>query len=177
MEIVLVERRFETPVDFESIQSIESAGAGCLRAHQVTCVQTFFSRDRKRMLCLYQAPDAESVRVAERKAGVPFDRAWACERIGGQSAEVTAGSRVHVVAERCFTEPITPQDVRRIQAGSTSCLETNDAAYLESYLSRDGRSMVCVFLAPDAESLRRAGRMLQIHDEIIWSATLHVPPA
>jgi len=56
-------------------------------------------------------------------------------------------------------------------------LEANDAKRLESYLSQDGLTMICVFLAPDAESLRRAGRMLQIHDEIIWSATLHLPLA
>ncbi len=177
MELVIVERHFETPVDFESIQSVESASAGCLQTHRVTFVQTLFSRDRKRMLCLYEAPDAESVRVAERKAGVPFDRAWACERIREHGAGAPADSRVHVVAERRFTAPITPQDVRRIQAGSTSCLEANDAKRLESYLSQDGLTMICVFLAPDAESLRRAGRMLQIHDEIIWSATLHLPPA
>ena len=33
------------------------------------------------MLCLYEAPDAESVRQAQREAGVPFERAWAFEAI------------------------------------------------------------------------------------------------
>jgi hypothetical protein len=30
------------------------------------------------MLCLYQAPDAESVRLAQHQANMPVDRVWAC---------------------------------------------------------------------------------------------------
>ena len=74
---VLVARAFEEPVDFEAIQALEDAGKGCLDMHRVRFVRSFFSRDRKRMLCLYAAPDAESVRIAQREAQMPFDRAWA----------------------------------------------------------------------------------------------------
>ena len=75
---VLVERRFEDPVSVEAIQSIEDAGIGCLNRLNVTFIETLFSEDKKRMLCLYHAPDAESVRTAQREAGVPLDRVWAC---------------------------------------------------------------------------------------------------
>jgi hypothetical protein len=74
---VLVGRRFEEPANLEEIQAIEDAGAGCLETHRVRFVRTYFSRDGKRMLCLYQAPDAESVRIAQREAGMPVDRVWA----------------------------------------------------------------------------------------------------
>lgn len=73
---VLVERRFATPVTLEEIQAIEDAGAWCLESHRVKFARTFFSRDRKRMICLYQAPDAESVRLAQRQAEVPFEQVW-----------------------------------------------------------------------------------------------------
>jgi hypothetical protein len=79
---VLVERKFESPVKLEEIQSLEDAGSWCLRTHRVKFARTFFSADRKRMLCLYEAPDAEAVRLAQREAGMPFDRVWAFERIG-----------------------------------------------------------------------------------------------
>jgi hypothetical protein len=39
-------------------------------------VRTLFSTDRKRMICLYHAPDAESVRLAQRAAGMPFGEVW-----------------------------------------------------------------------------------------------------
>ena len=74
---VLVERSWEEPVTLEEIQAIEDAGAHCLENHKVRFARTFFSADRKRMMCLYQAPDAESVRVAQRQAGMPVDRIWA----------------------------------------------------------------------------------------------------
>lgn len=78
---VLVERSFDEPVELADIQAIEDASAWCLRAHRVTFARTFFASHRKRMLCLYQAPDAESVRLAQREAAMPMDAAWAFDRI------------------------------------------------------------------------------------------------
>lgn len=74
---VLVTRSFDEPVRIEDVQALEDAGGGCLETHRVKFVRSFFSLDRKRMICLYQAPDAESVRSAQRQAGMPVDRVWA----------------------------------------------------------------------------------------------------
>lgn len=87
---VLVERKFDEPVELERIQAIEDAGVGCLQSRHVRFVRTIFSADRKRMICLYSAPDAESVRQAQREAGVPFEEAWAFRMIRPSDA---AGSR------------------------------------------------------------------------------------
>ncbi|HSN70967.1 MAG TPA: nickel-binding protein, partial [Steroidobacteraceae bacterium] len=84
---VLVERSFEHPVRLEDIQAIEDGASWCLEAHRVKFAQTFFSSDRKRMLCLYQAPDAESVRLAQREARMPVDAVWAFSRIGPAPAQ------------------------------------------------------------------------------------------
>jgi hypothetical protein len=73
---VLVERRFDTPVELETLQAIEDASAACLNNHRVRFTRTFFSLDRRRMLCLYEAPDAESVRIAQRQAGMPVEQVW-----------------------------------------------------------------------------------------------------
>ncbi len=73
---VIVSRRFEEPVTLDSVQAIEDAGAWCLEAHNVRFLRTFFSRNRMRMICLYRAPDAESVRLAQRQAGMPVERVW-----------------------------------------------------------------------------------------------------
>jgi hypothetical protein len=75
---VIVERRFEDPVTVESLQAIEDAAAWCLQQYKVTFLRTFFSADKRRMLCLYKAPDAESVRLAQREAKMPVERVWAC---------------------------------------------------------------------------------------------------
>lgn len=77
---VLVSRRFQEPAVFAEIQALEDAGAGCLDTHRVRFVRTYFSADRRRMICLYQAPDAESVRIAQREAGMPVETVWAFRR-------------------------------------------------------------------------------------------------
>jgi len=82
---VLVERSFDDDVTLQEIQDIEDAGIWCLEIRNVRFLRTFFSADRKRMLCLYEAPDAESVRQAQREAGVPFDEAWAFSRYGPEN--------------------------------------------------------------------------------------------
>ncbi len=76
---VVVERLFDEPVTLEEMQAIEDAGAGCLEMRDVRFARTYFSSDRKRMLCLYTAPDAESVRQAQREAGMPVESVWAFE--------------------------------------------------------------------------------------------------
>src|SRR5690606_31750315 len=78
---ILVEREFDTPAVFDDLQSVENAASTCLENHRVTFERTFFSTDRLHMLCLYRAPDAESVRVAQRQAGMPVKRVWQFRRV------------------------------------------------------------------------------------------------
>ena len=78
---VMVERNFPEAVNFEDIAAIEEKGAWCLDTHNVKFIRSFFSNDHKRMLCLYRAPDAESVKQSQIKAEMPFDDVWACKRL------------------------------------------------------------------------------------------------
>ena len=79
LERVVVTRSFPEPPDFDEVQAREDAVGWCLDMHNVTFVETFFSLDRTRMLCLYDAPDAEAVRHANRESGIPFDDIWSCD--------------------------------------------------------------------------------------------------
>ena len=78
---VAVERSWQDPVNMDDIQAKEDAGAWCLSLRNVKFVRTYFTTDRKRMVCLYNAPDAESVREAQREAEMPMDSVWAFELI------------------------------------------------------------------------------------------------
>lgn len=82
MPNVIVERSFPSAVRLDHIQAIEDAGAWCLEAHGVRFVRTLFSLDCRRMLCFYAAPDAEAVRLAQRKAEMPVEAVWAFTRLG-----------------------------------------------------------------------------------------------
>jgi hypothetical protein len=86
---VVVERRWDEPVALEDIQAIEDAGASCLEMRNVRFLRTFFANDRKRMLCLYSAPDAESVRQAQHEAGMPVENVWSFERLENTTDDKT----------------------------------------------------------------------------------------
>lgn len=87
---VLVERSFEEPANLEELHAREDSAAACLEAYGVTYLHTFVSSDARRMVCLYDAPDAEAVRSAEREAGMPFDRVWSAAHLLPQDDEAAA---------------------------------------------------------------------------------------
>jgi hypothetical protein len=76
MSVVVVERSFAEPVRIEDLQRSEDGAAWCLEAHGVRFLRSYFSQDRCRMICLYEAPDAEAVRIVQEKAGLPYERTW-----------------------------------------------------------------------------------------------------
>ncbi len=81
----------------------------------------------------------------------------------------------HIVLERRFEKPLTPDDVRRM-ASEMTCLELYRVKPIRSYLMPDGKRLVCVFQAPDAEALRAVGRANRFPDNaVVWPSTVHVP--
>lgn len=91
-DVVVVERSFAQPVAFEDIQGAEDAARWCLDKHDVAFLNTYFSIDRRRMLCFYRAPDAEAVRAAQRQAGLPFDVVWSATGYSVAMAEQALAS-------------------------------------------------------------------------------------
>ena len=81
MARVMVERKFDEAESFEDLQAREDSFVWCAEQHQVTFIRSYFSKDRKRMICEYEAPDAESVRIAQRQATMPVDFVWAVKRL------------------------------------------------------------------------------------------------
>jgi len=39
-------------------------------------LRSYFALDRRRMLCLYAAPNTEAVRRVQRQVDLPHDRVW-----------------------------------------------------------------------------------------------------
>jgi Protein of unknown function (DUF4242) len=173
MELVLVERRFEKPVAFEDIQGQERAHSWCLDAYHVRFLKTFLSKDRRRMLCLYEAPDAEAVRRSQEQARVPFEHAWTCQSVKSPDELSDISGKEYVVVERVLAQPVTSEFVSSALSISRGCMELHRARHLESFLERGGLKMVCVFRAPDAEAVRTANTQLGAPDGDTWTASVH----
>ncbi len=75
MAIIVVERTFQEPVDLARLPAVKD-NQGCLDLYEVRYLKGYLSSDRLRMVCQFEAPDAESVRVVNRQVGMPYERIW-----------------------------------------------------------------------------------------------------
>ncbi|MDB5946381.1 MAG: hypothetical protein JWQ33_1407 [Ramlibacter sp.] len=71
MPLFLIERQFA-----EALQ-LDAGGVAAIRAINaeagVDWLYSFLSADRKKTYCLYEAPSADAIREAARRANVPAD--------------------------------------------------------------------------------------------------------
>lgn len=75
MERVIVERTYDVPMSEDEIRAVADEG-GCSDLHRVFLRRSYLSPDGLRMICVYEAPDAEAVRLLQRSNGLPYDRIW-----------------------------------------------------------------------------------------------------
>lgn len=73
---VIVERRFAEPLTVAELQEVEQRMATCLDIYRVRWLCSFWSTDRRRMICEYEAPDAGAVREVQKQAGASFESIW-----------------------------------------------------------------------------------------------------
>ena len=78
---IVVERSFDTPQSDSDMARVADRERPCLSAYQATWKRSVLSTDRKRMVCEYEAADAETMRRIQREAGAQFDRIWVGEVI------------------------------------------------------------------------------------------------
>ena len=79
MAKVILEQSFEQPISDEELGRFAARLDPCLDVRNGGWVRSYVSKDRKRCVCEFEAPDAESVRDALRSADVPFDRVWSAD--------------------------------------------------------------------------------------------------
>jgi hypothetical protein len=71
--------RFDPPLTEAEMQDADERALRCLHERGVKWCFSWLASDRRRMICVFQAPDAESVRESLLKAGVQFDRVWTAQ--------------------------------------------------------------------------------------------------
>lgn len=76
---VIVERTFERPLSGEELQAVEARMAPCLELYRVRWLRSYWSSDRRRMICEYEAPDAGAVRQVQKEAEARFDEVWTAD--------------------------------------------------------------------------------------------------
>lgn len=93
MELVIVERHFDQPFTEEQGATMIRRFGPCLSVRRITRLQSFISKDRLRTLCIYEAPDASSVRDVHDREGIPYVRIWSVDMLGPANAALGFGDR------------------------------------------------------------------------------------
>jgi hypothetical protein len=82
MAIYVCERRFDKPLRRAVFETASTRLLPCLEAREVTWIASYFADDGLRAVCLFDAPDAESIREAVNTAGnPPFQAIWPSESL------------------------------------------------------------------------------------------------
>lgn len=165
MTEVFLERFFPQPMT-EALAHAAAAEAGdCFDTHHVRWRQSLLSLDGHRMLCWFVSRDAESARIALRQAGADTTVLWPGTVYG--SSAVTTGA--NVLVERFFPEPVTFEQIQRLEDEGRWCMENWRVRAVRTFFSYDRTRMRCMYIAPDAESVREAQRQANMPFEQIWA--------
>lgn len=70
VEFIVLEREFPEPLSPDDVPKM-AAETQCLELYRVKPVCSYLMPDRKRLVCVFQAPDAEALRSVGRANGFP----------------------------------------------------------------------------------------------------------
>lgn len=79
MAHLIVEQSFGQPLTDDEHTRVAKHLDECLERHGARWMRSYLAADRLRMVCEFEAADAEAVRRSYRSAGVRFDRVWPAE--------------------------------------------------------------------------------------------------
>lgn len=153
----------------ETVSAMLSESAGCFGLYRVTWIESLLSLDGHHMFCWFSAPDAESARGALRAAGERKTPSWQATIHDSPVAGSPHANDANVVVSRRFAEPTTLEEIQAIEDAGAWCLEAHDTTFARTYFSQDRTRMVCLYRAPDAESVRTAQRKASMPVESVWS--------
>jgi hypothetical protein len=177
VEHVISERSFVEPISFADIGTMAERASWCFDLHHVGYRRSFLSLDGRRMVCHFEAPDAESVRNALRQLDKPFERVWTASIHNPPQATIRVSPGSHemarVVVERLFETPVDFEEIRAIEDRGARCRVQHRVRSLRTYFSADRRRMISFYAAPDAESVRLVQRQAGTPFERVWAATVY----
>lgn len=173
MSLVIVETLADSPLTPEEPTQTDHRVWACLAERNGTWRYSLLSSDRLRMICTFDAPDAEAVRESYWKGGGVFSRIWAGELVKPDNPPQRNEAMLKVI-EGSYS-PIGQEEWDEVSRKTLSCYAERGIDWIQSYLSLDRTRLICELNAPDAESIREAQHRVGVPFERIWSAMLIKP--
>jgi hypothetical protein len=172
---VFLERQFDTALDAALLRRMVADALGCFALHKVNWHSSHLSADGHTLLCRFQGADAESVRVGLRQADADIRNLWLGTVHDAPEKSKADRQAANVLVARRFSEPVTIGEIQALEDAGAWCLDAHKVSFLCTYFSTDRKRMICLYRAPDAESVRLAQQQAQMPFENVWAFTLVQP--
>lgn len=169
MTEMFLERKFDPPLSVEGVKALAIDAAGCFGLHGIDWHQSLLSSDGRRLVCWFSGPDLESVRIALRQINADVSKLWRGTVHDAPGLEEDESRSANVLVTRSFEDPVELQDIQAIEDAGARCLETRNVRFIRTYFSADRKRMICLYQAPDAESVRQAQREAGVPFDEAWS--------
>jgi hypothetical protein len=169
MPELLLEREFEEPVHLAQLRAASRRDLDCFQLYRVQWLGSLLSANGYRMVCRFRAPDAESARIALRTIGADVGCLWPGtlhDRPGLTEAERASAN---VLVRRRFEAPVALEEIQAREDAGAWCLEARHVKFVRTFFANDGRRMICLYRAPDVESMRQAQRQANMPVEDVWA--------
>lgn len=145
----------------------------CFKLHRVQWKHSFLSTEGGRMLCWYEAPDAESARIALRKLKASVEGVWAGNVIGDGVDGSPALSAANFVAELRLPGPPGAEGLDSL----ASTLRQEDVTLVRGFVSIREPKAVCVVRAASDVAVRSTLERAALSAEAVWPCTPINPTA
>ncbi|NDJ19611.1 nickel-binding protein [Myxacorys almedinensis] len=178
MSLVIVETAAEQPLTDEYLYDANQKVLPCFEARNITWHYSLLSLDRYRMICTFDAPDAESVRESYRRLGLPSRPIWAGDRIRREAAQPQQNLRdltVRHVVEATYP-PLSETDWNELSHRFLHHCAAWGIEWLQSYRSLDHTKVIYELNAPDITPIQDAQHKLEIPCALVWSAQVLINP-
>jgi len=171
MSEIFLHRKFDPPISIADVHEMARLGSGCYDLYGISWRMSLLSADGRALICHYGCADAESVRIALRKVGAEIFRLWPGTIHQAPGTSAADQSTANVAVLRHFEDPVSLEEIQAIEDAGAWCLETRRVKFLRTYFSVDRKNMVCLYRAPDAESVRAAQDQARMPLEQVWAFT------
>jgi hypothetical protein len=172
---VLMERRWDEPLSESTLFKVFGASSDCLAMHRCEWQSSLLSTSGHDLICHFRCPDAESLRIAMHQAGSPRGRVWAGTVHDAPDCGDAALAQANVLVTRSFDQPVRFEDLQGLEDEAQDCLQMHRVRFVRSFLSIDGRRMLCLYRAPDAESVRIAQQRASMPLERVLAVRRYAP--
>lgn len=174
MSLVIVETQYDKPATFNQLNEEEERLGPHLDARQATWRYSLLSDDRHRMVCMYDAPDAKSVKTGHETANVSFNRIWVGELLEPETSQTQPATTARIVMEATY--PALNQDEwNEIQGKLLNNFSEQGIECLRAYRSLDRTTAIWELQSPDVQTVQQAQQQANIPYDRIWSAELLNP--